>query len=417
VYVVLLALGVVYFLSHALSLSFQRTNIPDVLLLTLLGIAVGPLLGWVRPEQFGDVGGVLTTIALTVILFESGTTVDARAVVRAAGGTATVTVATIAVTILGMAGVFWFAGGLTVYEAIITGAILSGTSAAVVIPMVKSLKVESESSTLMILESAITDVTCIVIVFALLDGATRGEVSVGPLIGKVLASLLFATVIGFVGGVAWLRIWNVVREFDTTIFTTIAAAFVLYGSAEFLGFSGAIAALAFGITLANHEFFRIDRYVKAATDAGITVDERRFYGEIVFLLKTFFFLYLGVSMRFDEPLVFAWAALGLVALYGARMFLVRALVPGATPRRDAAIIGVMIPKGLAAAVLAGLPVAAGLPGGEHIQNIVYAVVLLSIAMTAVFVIGLERGTLAPLARRILRRFPETGGAPPVSEAE
>jgi Kef-type K+ transport system membrane component KefB len=65
---VLLALGVVYFLSHALALTFQRTRVPDVLVLMLIGVVVGPMFGWVNPEQFGDIGGVITTIALTVII-------------------------------------------------------------------------------------------------------------------------------------------------------------------------------------------------------------------------------------------------------------------------------------------------------------------------------------------------------------
>lgn len=404
-YVVLLALGLVYFLSHALAATFSRTNVPDVLVLMLVGIVIGPLAGWVRPEQFGDAGGVLTTIALTVILFESGTAIDARAVVRAAGGTARLTLVTSLVSLVAVALIAWAAGGLTVTEALMTGAILCGTSSAVVIPMVRSLKPGAESSTLLVLESAVSDVLCIVLVFALLDAAATGEaIAFGPLVGRVLASLMFAALIGFAGGVAWLRVWNLVRKGETTVFTTIAAAFVLYGAAEFLGFSGPIAALAYGVTLSNHEFFQLDRLIDGIANAGVTSTERDFYGEIVFLLKTFFFLYLGVSMRFDEPLVFVLAGGVVGAVYLARVVITRVLLPTAAGRRDAALVAVMVPKGLAAAVLAGLPVAAELPGGEHIRNLTYAVVLLSIAATAILVIGLERGTFRPLATVIFRRF-------------
>jgi NhaP-type Na+/H+ and K+/H+ antiporter len=65
----------------------------------------------------------------------------------------------------------------------------------------------------------------------------------------------------------------------------------------------------------------------------------------------------------------------------------------------------MVPKGLAAAVLAGLPLAAGMPGGQHLQNLAYAVVLLSITVSAVMIIGLERGSTRVAVDRFFGRFP------------
>ncbi len=65
----------------------------------------------------------------------------------------------------------------------------------------------------------------------------------------------------------------------------------------------------------------------------------------------------------------------------------------------------LIPKGLAAAVLAALPVQRGLPGGEAVQGIVYAVIFFSIALCAVFVYVIEAGTLAGVADRWFAPFP------------
>lgn len=45
----------------------------------------------------------------------------------------------------------------------------------------------------------------------------------------------------------------------------------------------------------------------------------------------------------------------------------------------------MVPKGLAAAVLASLPAQAGLPGGELIQNITYSTVLISIVLNSILI--------------------------------
>jgi NhaP-type Na+/H+ and K+/H+ antiporter len=56
--------------------------------------------------------------------------------------------------------------------------------------------------------------------------------------------------------------------------------------------------------------------------------------------------------------------------------------------RDAAITVTMVPKGLAAAVLASLPLQQGVAGGEVIRDISYMVVLVSITLTALLVITL-----------------------------
>jgi hypothetical protein len=52
----ILFIGLAVFLAHFLALQFRRTNIPDVLVLVLLGIVIGPVLGWWQPEDFGKIG-------------------------------------------------------------------------------------------------------------------------------------------------------------------------------------------------------------------------------------------------------------------------------------------------------------------------------------------------------------------------
>lgn len=403
----ILLLGLLYFFAHFLSNTFDRSKVPDVLVLMGLGIIVGPLLGWTSPDAFGNVGRVLTTVALAVILFESGTTLNIGDIVRSARSTLQVTLVTAFGTIAIVGVVAGTVLELPWLSAFLLGAIVSGTSAAVVIPMVKVLKVRERASTVMILESAITDVTSIVITVALLQAAVQGEMQVGRMIGQTLASLVFAAVIGVAGGIGWLLVWQKVREFPTTIFTTLASAFVLYGFTEMLGFAGAIAVLAYGITLSNHEQFRLTQYFKQRPFSGVTPVESDFYKEIVFLLKTFFFVYLGISMRITDVSLFAAAVALMLLVYIARLLVTPFIVPRTINRSDASVIAVMIPKGLAAAVLAGLPVEAGIAGGDIIQATVHAIVLVSITLTAVLVTIKDLPPLAQVYGRVLDDFPET----------
>lgn len=393
---VLFTLGVVYFVAHALSLSFSRTRIPDVLVLMGLGIVAGPWLHVVELSMFGQVGRVLTTLALAAILFESGTSLDLRAMWRSARVTTVLTFATAAATIALVAGLAVALLDFGWLAAALLGTILCGTSSAVVIPMVQALAPGEEAGTALILESALTDVLCIVFTFGLLQAAGQGDVQVGHVVGQTLASLVFAALIGVAGGVAWLRVWDWVRNLPNTTFSTIAASLVFYGVTEALGFSGAIAVLAFGLTLANHETMGLTRVVARPSGTTVTPEEQRFYREVVFLLKTFFFVYLGISMRFDDARGFGVAAAIVAAVYLARAVIARRIAPAHYARRDVALMSVMVPKGLAAAVLAGLPLQQGLAEGTAIQSVTFAVVLLSIVVTALAVpfIGGPRATPA-----------------------
>lgn len=57
--------------------------------------------------------------------------------------------------------------------------------------------------------------------------------------------------------------------------------------------------------------------------------------------------------------------------------------------REARIMSLLIPKGLAAAVLASLPATVQMPGYEMIETITYAVVFLSILVSSVAIALVE----------------------------
>ena len=87
--------------------------------------------------------------------------------------------------------------------------------------------------------------------------------------------------------------------------------------------------------------------------------EKSFFAEAVFLLKTFFFVYIGLSVQLgDRPLLLQ--SLGLVlCLLLLRIPVVRLSLPHQLPRKDAVDASLMVAKGLAAAALASLPLSEG----------------------------------------------------------
>lgn len=382
---IIFAIGVMYFAAKYLSLSFSRTKIPDVLVLMGLGILAGPVLGFLNVQQFGAVGGVISTMALVLIMFESGISMDLKGTIEALGsGAKLILVTVLSTATLGTLAGYYLAN-LPIISAITLGVIVSGTSSAVVIPMARILGLQEKTLNILILESAITDVTSIIGTVAMMQIATSGGVAPGNVIGSTLASFVFAIAIGLGAGGLWLYASDFITRINRTVFPAVSFVFAIYGLTEFLGFSGAIASLAFGLTLSNHRQLGLYKFVEKI-DKYQTVTERdqNFYEELVFILKTFFFIYLGVSMRITDIVPFVIAGLIVIGAYLLRYLYTKILHPN-LEKRDSRVLSLLVPKGLAAAVLAGLPATVNMEGSALIENVAYSVVFLSILFTSIAV--------------------------------
>ncbi len=66
---IIAVVGGLIFLAHLFLHIFNRTRVPDVLLLIVVGIILGPASNLVPIESFGLVGPILVTVTLVVILF------------------------------------------------------------------------------------------------------------------------------------------------------------------------------------------------------------------------------------------------------------------------------------------------------------------------------------------------------------
>ncbi len=389
--------GILVFLAHLFTGIFSRTRIPDVMLLIIIGICVGPLLlDLTSPEEFGVVGPVFTTITLIIILFESGLALRLSMLRAALGGAMALAPLSFFSTMAVVAGFAIWLTDLEVLPAFILGAIVGSTSETVVIPLIRQLKIKEETKTLLSVESSVNDVLSIVITVALVQAYVGGgKFEIASISGNLIASFLVALVFGIIGALVWSVLLNKIRALKNAIFTTPAFVFVIYGLVEYFGFSGAIAALAFGITIGNIETIRIPIFktltVKKAV--GLNETEKLFFSEVAFLLKTFFFIYLGISLELISGWFIIVALILTAVAFVLRIPAVKLSIRQAVGPKDLSVMAVMVPKGLAAVVLASIPLQQGVAGGEIIKNITYGVVLFSIVITSILVLLLEKTRL------------------------
>ncbi len=388
---VVFEIGLIYFVGHLFAFTFAKYKIPDVLLFMIFGIIIGPILAITSPEDFGAAGRVLSTMALLVILFQSGVTLNLKSFAEVLGQGTLITFATALFT-AGLVCLLSYPFLKSWELSVLTGIILCGTSSAVAIPMSQALRMSERAQNIVLLESSLTDVLCIVLTLALARAfAVGGGLEMSGVVGQIFLSFTVAMLIGLAAGAAWSHFKQKMRSL-----ATIAFAMALYGLVELLDFSGPIAVMSMGFAITN-----TSKFTNKFSSVGLTEAETEFYTELSFALKTFFFIFLGISMKFNSPLMLGAGAILTVLILIARKFLVNFTLKNGFSPSDMTFTTLLIPKGLAAAVLAEVPVQMRIPGAEMVPQFVYATVLVSIVIVSLLIpwfgLKLSRGSQpAPL---------------------
>ncbi len=403
----ILSISLLFFLGHALRWVFIRTKIPDLLFLMLLGYLAGPVFGYVKPEFFGKLGEVLSTFALVVILYEGGLTLRARDLVSTSLPALKISLLGyfLAIT-LGFALAFLIAGQ-TREIAMLFGLGIGSTSSAVVIPLIKHLEVKDFTKTTLSLESAFTDVLTIVVFLVMVDGVKTGNFSFSNLLIGIGPKTLLAIALGLLSGLLWAFLRKKFNELTSMTFAGEAWALLVYGLMELFELNGVMGVLALGFILGNLDLTPAlgKRFFSMVP---ISYKDQALLGELTFLLKTTFFLYLGLILKLDNLWIILFAVLVAIVIYISRYFATRALFSAEQMNRKESITSIaMGPRGLACAVLATIPLQRGIPGAEWLQAAMFALIPFSIIFTAVLVFLSENKSFRMSTQKILAKYPET----------
>lgn len=389
-------IGALVFLSHFFVGIFSKTQIPDILWLMLIGILLGPLLGVIRPDHFGELGKILAKITLVVILFEAGLEIRLDLLKRYLGSALFLTISSYLVCFF----ILWFflssLGSFGSLGAIFPAAILAGPAPSVVIPILKHMKLQDSTRTILSIEATLGEALCILVSLAILQRVTSlelAQIGLGYFFFKLSVSFVLAIFLGFFAGYIWSLLLTRVRKLHNSLFTTPAFVFIVFGLAEILTISGPIAILVFGITMGNIRYItnRFFKNLEVGNVVSHTKTEKNFFSEIVFILKIFFFIYLGISIDFSQINAFIVGGMVVVLILVARWSTAVTLRPVLRwTVSDARQVMSMFPRGLAAAILASVAMIQGIEGSEEVASIVNYTVFLSIILTSVMIFWTSR---------------------------
>ncbi|MBR9701176.1 hypothetical protein GOV11_04900, partial [Candidatus Woesearchaeota archaeon] len=159
---------------------------------------------------------------------------------------------------------------------------------------------------LLVVESVINDLVVITAASVLITFVTSGGFVGQAIAGLFLNEILASTVFGILVGIAWvfLYVYKLHGNKLSYIFT-VGVAFMLYFLVEYLSFNGAIAVVLFSITIANHPYvvrtFRVKTKLFNSIDQDISSVKRADI-EFTFLIRTFFFVLLGIVIDIQAVL-------------------------------------------------------------------------------------------------------------------
>ena len=338
---------------------FERTGFPDMLWLIVLGLLVGPVTGLVDASSIMGLAPYLAALALVFILFDGGMLMNIyrvfsespRAMILAGAGFAM----SVAATTLFM--MYIVIPDKPLLYSLLFGTILGGSSSIAVISLVSRIRVSEKCSTILSIESAITDILCIVFSLAVIEIILKGTAVDLTTIGQSIASRFsVGIVLGVVFGLIWLSALKRIAKTSYAYMLTLAVVLLAYAFSEYLGGSGSLCCLLFGIMLGNekeiYKILRMERPPNDTVDGGL----KRFESEVAFLLRTFFFVYIGLIVTIGDIITVVTGVILSLMLLLVRLGAVSfATVRSDGLKKERPIMGVVLTRGLAAAVLATLP--------------------------------------------------------------
>jgi Na+:H+ antiporter len=277
---------------------FQWTRVPDVVVLMAAGLLMGPVLHLVSAEAFAAVTGPIGTLALILILFGAGLELDIRDAVRhfpgglllgivAYAGTTAVTGYVVSTTL-----------SLPLLSGLLVGAVLGCTSATIVLPVLEQWKVSQPVKVTLLVEASLGDVLGVLTVGVLLGLRSSSDGIARTVLGGLLHELGLALLIAAIVGFLWSRLLPRISSQAFWQVLTFAVVLLLYAGAEAAHASGLLAVLGFGLALANlpgppellRDAIREEMPGREAEHLRI----HQFHGELAFLVRTFFFVLMGI---------------------------------------------------------------------------------------------------------------------------
>ncbi|MCP1248884.1 cation:proton antiporter [Gluconobacter oxydans] len=369
-----------------------RFRLPAIVLLFSLGLIFGPGLGILHPsETMGWMFRPLVSLLVALVVFEGGMALDFRQLREAGEGVARLTMLALPIN--------WVLGSLAAHyvahlewgTSMLFGAIVVVTGPTVVLPLLRSAKLQPRVAAFLRWEAIVNDPLGAILAAVVLQlMMLHVDVHADVFFTHTLPDLLGAIAVSLSAGIlpAYLIRYLFTRDLMPEILKTpmlISMALVIFSLCNLeMGGAGLMAVTIFGMALANLQI------------PGVT-ELRRMKESLVVLVVSVLFIMLTADLHRD---VLARLSIPIFALTVVVLFVVRPLgiflstLGTSMPWKEKLFVGWIAPRGIVAAAVAGEAGISLKEAGYQSADLIMPAVFAVIAVTMI----LHGFSLRPIAR-------------------
>ena len=362
---------------------------PAIVLMLVAGILIGPVLGIFDPARdIGPLMGPMISIAVAIILFEGGLSLNFHTLQDAVGGVRRLVYIGAPLGWLMSALSLHYVAGLSWSSSAVFGGIMIVTGPTVIAPLLRTARLSRRPATLLQWEAILNDpigalaaVLAFEVVIALNTATTASEAMLELFIGAAVA-----TAAGVAAGIglsrAFKRGWVPEYMKVPVLFALLLGVFA--ASDAVLHESGLLAVTIMGIVIANSKLPSYE-------------EMRRFKEHATVLLVSGVFILLAAGLDVEALGNLDWRAAAFVAvvvLVARPVTVFISLIGSGIPFREKLLVALTGPRGVVLVAVAGL-------FGERLLSLGFedAALIAPLAFALVAVTVVVNGfTLAPFAR-------------------
>jgi len=368
-----------------------RMRLPAIVLMLVAGIIVGPVTGLINPARdIGTLTGPMISIAVAIILFEGGLTLNFHKLRDAAEGVRRLVFVGAPLGWLLSTLALRYGAGLSWESSTVFGGILIVTGPTVIAPLLRTARLSHRPAALLQWEAIINDpigALAAVLAFEVVV-VLNASTTLGHAISELAIGIIVATALGVMGGVGIAQAFRrgFVPEYMKVpvLFAALLAVFAIADNV--LHESGLLAVTIMGVVIAN-------------ADLPSYEELRRFKEHATVLLVSGVFVLLASSLDFAVLGQLNWRAglfVAAVVLVARPLTVMIALIGTNLSWRERLLVGMTGPRGVVLVAVAGLfgerLASLGVVDGGLIGPLAFVLV----AVTVV----LHGFTLVPLARAL-----------------
>ncbi|MFP4674310.1 MAG: cation:proton antiporter [Opitutales bacterium] len=290
-----------------LTVCARKIDVPTIVLLLVGGFALGPEgLGLLNPSALGEFLPMVVSLAVGLILFEGGLTLDLRQFAHTSTIIRRLLTLGVLITWLGSAFFAWLVFDTTPSFALLMGSLVIVTGPTVIMPILKRIRIEPKLGAILHWEAVLIDSIGVFIAILCFEWVVEGGGAVA--LPNFLIRIVAGAAIGFIGGylIYWFMKHGWVPNKTVNAFS-LAGAMLIFGVTELVKPEGGLLAVTVAGLIIAFEKPRQLREVKA------------FKAEIVELLVGLVFLLLVANLEIRQFIVFfqnggGWVLLAVILL-------------------------------------------------------------------------------------------------------